>query len=251
MQGIKRRISFTVLVMAIWAVTLPADADYYDGLRAFDAGDFVVAAAEWEAAGDTTSLRRLGQLYEAGRGVPQSFAIAYAYFNLAAARGDDPSRALRDAIAARMTPADISRAQRMVEGGVINRLPNAASTNSPGSTGRSPPGIKNLKNYAFLAVLDGEWEWDMSLPNSPCDSMFMSPMRIKNGQVRARFNHPAAGIFNLFGKIAMDGSATMYASAEHLQFSFIGTFGPNAATGTTSGTGEADCEGTWSATKKR
>ncbi len=127
MAKIKRRITFTILAAAFWAITPPAGADYYDGLRAFDSRDFAGAAAAWEAAGDTLSLRHLGQLYEEGRGVPQSFAMAYAYFNLAAARGDDPARVLRDAIATRMTPADISRAQRMVEEGVINRVPHTVA----------------------------------------------------------------------------------------------------------------------------
>ena len=88
-----------------------------------------------------------------------------------------------------------------------------------------PPAVEKMKGFASLAVLDGEWEWGIKLPNSPCDSGSVSLMRIKNGQVRAGFSHPAAGHFVLYGDVAMDGSVKMYAAGEHMQFSFIGTFG--------------------------
>jgi hypothetical protein len=91
----------------------------------------------------------------------------------------------------------------------------------------------------------------MKIPNSPCDAMSMMPMWIQNGRVQANFSHPAAGSFILFGTVAADGSVSMFADAEHLQFNFTGNFGPRQAGGATSGTGETTCEGTWSATKVR
>lgn len=80
--------------------------------------------------------------------------------------------------------------------------------------------------------------------------MTMMPMWIQNGRVQANFSHPAAGSFVLFGDVAADGSVVMFAAADHLQFSFTGVFGPDSASGETSGTGETNCDGTWSATKK-
>jgi len=64
---------FLTVVLAWPAVAL---ADYYDGLRAFDAGDYAAAFAEWKViadSGDSKSQVRLAQLYEEGLGVPQNF----------------------------------------------------------------------------------------------------------------------------------------------------------------------------------
>ena len=251
MQRFKRRITFTFLALVFWIVALPAYADYYDGLRAFDAGDFASAAAEWQAAGDALSLRHLGQLYEEGRGVPQSFAMAHAYYNLAAARGDDPARAQRDAITARMTRDEIMRAQRMVEEGVIKQRPNPVSVNSSGVVRKNSSSDGGIKKLTSKAALDGEWTWEMKIPSSPCDGMSMMPMWIQNGRVQAKFSHGAAGVFTLFGNVAADGSVVMFAAGDHLQFSFTGVFAPGSATGELSGTGETSCDGTWLATKQR
>ncbi len=235
----------------ILAVAQPALADYYDGLRAYDRGKFASAAAEWRAAGDAPSTRRLGQLYDNGQGVPQSFVIAHAYYNIAAAQGDIQARELRDAIAVRMTLEDISRAQRMVENGAIVDHLGSVSAASVRDSERPPPAKALLKKMTSILKLDGEWKWEITLPNSPCGGMTMMPMWIQNGRVKANFSHSGAGSFTLFGEVAADGSAIMFADAEHLQFSFLGFFGPNSASGTTRGTGETDCDGTWLATKVR
>ena len=55
----------------------------------------------------------LGVMYENGRGVPQDFVRAHMWFNLAAAQGLAPAIEHRDNLAKRMTPADLSIAQRM------------------------------------------------------------------------------------------------------------------------------------------
>ncbi|MCZ6771248.1 MAG: hypothetical protein O7G83_04570 [Proteobacteria bacterium] len=77
-----------LFVMGILMLGGPAQADYYDGLRAFDAKQFKAAFVEWKAAadaGDDKSQVRLAGLYEEGRGVPQNYVQAHLYFNLAAA----------------------------------------------------------------------------------------------------------------------------------------------------------------------
>jgi hypothetical protein len=48
-------------------------ADFASGLEAWQAGDYVKAAAEWTAAaesGELAAMRNLGHLYRWGRGVP-------------------------------------------------------------------------------------------------------------------------------------------------------------------------------------
>lgn len=53
-------------------------------------------------------------MYEKGLGVPQDFAMAYMWFNLAAAdRYGSDAASRRDALAARMEPSQVAEAQRM------------------------------------------------------------------------------------------------------------------------------------------
>ena len=55
----------------------------------------------------------LGRMYNQGNGVPQSDVNALMLFELAAAQGYDKSAKIRQTIAAQMTPADISKAERL------------------------------------------------------------------------------------------------------------------------------------------
>ena len=53
----------------------------------------------------------LGVMYTNGHGVPQDYVEAHLWFNLAATQGNQDAINNRDVIAAKMTPADISKAQ--------------------------------------------------------------------------------------------------------------------------------------------
>ena len=55
----------------------------------------------------------LGFRYANGEGVPKDYVQAYMWSNLGAAGGDELGGKNRDLVAARMTPADISEAQRL------------------------------------------------------------------------------------------------------------------------------------------
>ena len=55
----------------------------------------------------------LGFMYDNGRGVAQNYVQAHMWWNLAAAQGIETARKGRDIVAERMTPADISKAQRL------------------------------------------------------------------------------------------------------------------------------------------
>ncbi len=57
-------------------------------------------------------------MYDAGRGVPQDYAQAHMWYNLAASRlppGEDRDRAVknRDILVTEMTPAQITEAQKL------------------------------------------------------------------------------------------------------------------------------------------
>ena len=54
----------------------------------------------------------LGSMYENGQGVPQDYIMAHIWLNLASANGSKKGGEWRDKVAAKMTPADISEAQR-------------------------------------------------------------------------------------------------------------------------------------------
>jgi hypothetical protein len=60
----------------------------------------------------------LGEMYGVGLGVPQDYAQAHMWFNLAASRAEyaatrDTAAKDRDELAAKMTPDQIAEAQRM------------------------------------------------------------------------------------------------------------------------------------------
>ena len=68
--------------------------------------------------GDAGAQYNLGVMYDNGQGVPQNYAQTHMWFNFAASRfppGDRRDIAVksRDNVAMRMTPAQISEAQKL------------------------------------------------------------------------------------------------------------------------------------------
>jgi len=63
--------------------------------------------------GDALACAKLGLMYVQGRGVLQDFVQAYMWYNLSAAHGETRSAEARDALAQRMTPAQIAEAQKL------------------------------------------------------------------------------------------------------------------------------------------
>ena len=139
--------------MAALAVALgvagPSVADFRDGLRAYDGGDYATARVEWQAAakagdvdamnglaglyasgfavrqsyteaarwyekaarrGHVTARLNIGDYYARGRGVKRDLVTAYAWLTLAAEQGSTWSEARRRGIARRMTRAQIRAA---------------------------------------------------------------------------------------------------------------------------------------------
>ena len=62
--------------------------------------------------GHAPAQHNLGFMYGNGEGVPQETVAAHMWYNLAGANGSELGRTNRESIAAKMTPADISEAQR-------------------------------------------------------------------------------------------------------------------------------------------
>ncbi len=77
----------------------------------------VVATRQRAEEGDAFAQSRLGGSYRTGQGVPQDDVQAHMWYNLAASRttGEARGNAVRgrDQVAGRMTPDDLSEAQRL------------------------------------------------------------------------------------------------------------------------------------------
>ncbi len=74
-------------------------------------------AAKWYRRsadqGDKYAMFRLGEMYRDGEGVPQDYASAYMWFDLAAESGYRYASTARDELARKMTPGQIARTQRL------------------------------------------------------------------------------------------------------------------------------------------
>ena len=76
---------------------------------------YEIAEVEAAALGANTSADvffELGMMYSTGRSVPTDFVTAHKWFNIAAARGNREAARHRREIAAEMSDAEISAAQR-------------------------------------------------------------------------------------------------------------------------------------------
>jgi TPR repeat protein len=63
--------------------------------------------------GHDLAQRKLGQMYEHGDGVQQDYVKAYMWYSLGAAKGEEAGARLRDALAKKMDPDQISEAQKL------------------------------------------------------------------------------------------------------------------------------------------
>ncbi len=63
--------------------------------------------------GNAAAQSNLGTLYGEGQGVPQDYVLAHMWFSLAAAEGNENAVQNRDLAEKRMTPAEMSKAERL------------------------------------------------------------------------------------------------------------------------------------------
>ncbi len=102
-QGSIFKISTLIVILA---VATPMQADYEAGQRAWDAGQWSEAIAEWRKsaqAGDSRAMLALGRSYTQGVGVLQNYAQAYKWLNLAASRGEAAAVAERETLTPQMS----------------------------------------------------------------------------------------------------------------------------------------------------
>ena len=153
-----------LLVVAVLGWIVAAQADYDDGQRAWDAGRHSEALREWQVAAnddDAKAMLALGRLYEQGLGAPQNYVQAHMWFNLAASRGEAEAVTERDALAGRMAPEQVAKAQDQAAAW----QPQAAAPAVSAASGlASPPPPKAIREaQELLATLgyepdsDGHW----------------------------------------------------------------------------------------------
>jgi TPR repeat protein len=79
--------------------------------------DYAEAAKWYRKAADRGNAKaqyHLGLMYAKGRSVPQDYVQALMWFNLAAAQGESLAVKNRDNLSAKMTPAQIERAEALI-----------------------------------------------------------------------------------------------------------------------------------------
>ena len=157
-------LGIILVVVALGGVGT-AQADYEDGQRAWDAGRHSEALREWQAsanAGDAKAMLALGRLYEQGLGVPQNYVQAHMWFSLAASRFEAEAVKERDALAARMAPEQVAKAQEQAAAWQPQAAAPVASADAGSASPPPPKAIREAQE--LLAALgyepdspDGQW----------------------------------------------------------------------------------------------
>ena len=148
--GLKIRTT-TVAFALLLVLALPARADYEAGQRAWDAGHPAEALEQWQFAandGDKRAMLALERLYEMGLGAPQNYMLAHMWFNLAASRGEVDALTERDALAAKMTPAERAEAQKLASSwraGGEAATQEPATQSAPAAEDPGPPPVEALR----------------------------------------------------------------------------------------------------------
>ncbi len=110
------RTATVLLAVVVVLVAAPACTDYEAGKEAYDRGDYATALTKFRPLaqqGDARGQYDLGVMYYRGYGVTKDDVLAHMWVNLAAVRGLETARTLRDRLAEKMTPAQLDEAQRL------------------------------------------------------------------------------------------------------------------------------------------
>jgi len=111
----KLLITFFAVLFCITS-SIGWSANFQKGLAAANKGDFATALLEWTPLaeqGDDAAQYNLGVMYGKGMGVIQDNIYAHMWFNISASNGNKNAFTNRDIMVKRMTPTDISTAQKL------------------------------------------------------------------------------------------------------------------------------------------
>ena len=115
MRNLTATLCLTITV-PLASVGMSASADFQKGLTAARNGDFATALREWTPLaqqGNASAQSSLGLMYALVDGVAADYIPAYMWLKIAVSSGNMLAIKNIDAIAKRMTPTDISTAQKL------------------------------------------------------------------------------------------------------------------------------------------
>ncbi len=182
----RRGIAICIVVFAQWGA---AWADYSSGLRAYKAGDYASAFVEWRIAaaeGDPSSQFELATLYEIGLVTQRNLVQAYAWYNVAAAKGYPGARIARDKLAGQMTADQLTRARQAAAKHGLSA--------EQGSTGSditvTPPQMTDY-HVGLRAYQDGDYtkpfvEWRAAAGEGDPRSQYELARLYESGQVTSQ-----------------------------------------------------------------
>ena len=104
------------LAVLLGSAGISWSADFQKAYAAWESGDYATALREWTLLaeqGDASAQYNLGVMYANGLGTPENFIRAHMWWNIAVSQGHKGAIRNRDIVAKRMTPADISAAQKL------------------------------------------------------------------------------------------------------------------------------------------
>ena len=89
-----------------------------DGMAAYNRGDYMPAIQLFRplaAKGNARAQHLIGVMYHKGEGVERSSVRAFAWFSLAAARGDSDAKAKLTEVSKTLTPDELSQGREMAQ----------------------------------------------------------------------------------------------------------------------------------------
>ena len=96
---------------------LPVSAQTFDeAVAAYEQGDFATALRGFRSyveQGDASAQLNLGVMYANGEGVPEDTVNAYAWFSIAAARGNTSAKEFKELVTGLMVRSQIAEAQKL------------------------------------------------------------------------------------------------------------------------------------------
>ena len=113
--ALKHTIVAILLILSLAAQVAAGPLE--DAIVAYNRGDYETALRLFQQSADqgsATAQFNVGTMYANGQGVPQNYVLAYKWFSLSAAQGYTDAVKGRDFISARMTPAEVNEAQKLV-----------------------------------------------------------------------------------------------------------------------------------------
>ena len=113
--ALKHTIVAILLILSLAAQVAAGPLE--DAIVAYNRGDYETALRLFQQSADqgsATAQFNVGTMYANGQGVPQNYVLAYKWFSLSAAQGYTDAVKGRDFITARMTPAEVNEAQKLV-----------------------------------------------------------------------------------------------------------------------------------------